>query len=71
MDLQEHACAGRRNNHWAEFKSGKVTYRIVGMPDRDFPKVPDHREATYATVVEHVAEHQPDRLALARRVGGP
>jgi hypothetical protein len=31
-------------------KSGKVSYRIVGMPDRDFPKVPDHREATYTTL---------------------
>ena len=36
----------KADNHWAEIKSGKVTYRIVGMPDRDFPKVPDHREAT-------------------------
>jgi hypothetical protein len=29
----------KADNHWAEIKSGKVTYRIVGMPDRDFPKV--------------------------------
>ncbi len=35
----------KADNHWAEIKSGKVAYRIVGMPDRDFPKVPDHREA--------------------------
>jgi hypothetical protein len=35
----------KADNHWAEIKSGKVTYRIVRMPDRDFPKVPDHREA--------------------------
>jgi DNA polymerase-3 subunit beta len=40
----------KADNHWAEIKSGKVTYKIVGMPDRDFPKVPDHREATYSTV---------------------
>jgi hypothetical protein len=32
----------KADNHWAEIKSGKVTYRIVGMPDRGFPKVPDH-----------------------------
>src|SRR4051794_25536776 len=38
---------GAPDNHWAEIKSGKVAYRIVGMPGRDFPKVPDHREATY------------------------
>jgi hypothetical protein len=30
----------KADNHWAEIKSGKVTYRIVGTPDRDFPKVP-------------------------------
>ena len=39
----------KADNHWAEIKSGKVTYRIVGMPDRDFPKVPDHREARSVT----------------------
>jgi DNA polymerase III sliding clamp (beta) subunit (PCNA family) len=40
----------KADNHWAEIKSGKVSYRIVGMPDRDFPKVPDHREASYTTL---------------------
>jgi DNA polymerase-3 subunit beta len=34
----------RSDNNWAEIRSGKVKYRLVGMPDRDFPKVPDHRE---------------------------
>src|SRR4051812_27436021 len=24
----------KTDNHWAEIKSGKVAYRIVGMPDR-------------------------------------
>ena len=28
----------RADNHWAEIKSGKVTYRIVGMPDRSAPQ---------------------------------
>jgi hypothetical protein len=36
----------KADNHRAEINSGKVTYRIVGMPDRDFPKVPDHRECS-------------------------
>jgi len=35
----------KADNHWAEIKSGKVTYRIVGMPDRDLPEIPDHRAA--------------------------
>ncbi len=34
----------RADNNWAEISAGKVDYRLVGMPDRDFPKIPDHRE---------------------------
>lgn len=34
----------RAENNWAEISAGKVDYRLVGMPDRDFPKIPDHRE---------------------------
>ena len=55
----------RADNHWAEIKSGKVTYRIVGMPDRDFPKVPDHREATYATVESAVLREMIDRTMFS------
>lgn len=40
----------RAENNWAEIKAGKVSYRLVGMPDRDFPRVPDHREVDYAEV---------------------
>src|ERR1043165_3138909 len=47
-------------------KSGKVTYRIVGMPGRDFPKVPDHREASYTTLESAVLRGMVERtLALA------
>ena len=28
----------RSDNHRAEIKSGKVAYRIVGMPDHDSPR---------------------------------
>ncbi len=40
----------RAENNWAEIKAGRVSYRLVGMPDRDFPRVPDHREVDYAEV---------------------
>jgi len=40
----------RAENNWAEIQAGKVSYRLVGMPDRDFPRVPDHREVDYAEV---------------------
>ena len=67
----------KADNHWAEIKSGKVTYRIVGMPDRDFPKVPDHREAQYATLESAVLRemgarivgHQSSVSPAARRCG--
>jgi DNA polymerase-3 subunit beta len=55
----------KADNHWAEIRSGKVTYRIVGMPDRDFPKVPDHREATYATVESSVLREMIERTLFS------
>lgn len=55
----------KADNHWAEIRSGKVTYRIVGMPDRDFPKVPDHREATYATVESAVLREMIERTLFS------
>jgi len=60
----------KADNHWAEIKSGKVTYRIVGMPDRDFPKVPDHREASYTSDNPAAARRgldQPDMWPRAPR----
>jgi DNA polymerase-3 subunit beta len=38
----------RAENNWANITAGKVSYRLVGMPDRDFPRIPDHRELDYA-----------------------
>jgi DNA polymerase III subunit beta len=55
----------KADNHWAEIRSGKVTYRIVGMPDRDFPKVPDHREATYATVESSLLREMIERTLFS------
>lgn len=55
----------KTDNHWAEIKSGKVTYRIVGMPDRDFPKVPDHREASYSTVESAVLREMIERTLFS------
>src|SRR3954471_25086412 len=55
----------RADNHWAEIRSGKVTYKIVGMPDRDFPRVPDHREATYSTVGSAVIREMIDRTLFS------
>src|SRR5256885_5148384 len=55
----------KADNHWAEIRSGKVTYRIVGMPDRDFPKVPDHREASYATVESGVLREMIERTLFS------
>jgi len=40
----------KAENNWAEIRSGKVNYRLVGMPDRDFPKIPDHREVEFCEV---------------------
>jgi DNA polymerase-3 subunit beta len=55
----------KADNHWAEIRSGKVTYRIVGMPDRDFPKVPDHREAQYSDVDSAVLKEMIERTLFS------
>src|SRR5678816_3853022 len=55
----------RADNSWAEIRAGKVTYRIVGMPDRDFPKVPDHREAPFTDVEPAVVREMIDRTLFS------
>src|SRR5579862_3387682 len=55
----------RADNHWAEIKSGKVNYRVVGMPDRDFPKVPDPREVPFADVDANVLREMVDRTLFS------
>jgi DNA polymerase-3 subunit beta len=34
----------RLENNYAEIRAGKVNYKVVGMADREFPKLPNHRE---------------------------
>jgi DNA polymerase III subunit beta len=41
-------------NHWAEIKSGKSQFKLVGLPDRDFPKLPNHREVELAATEPRV-----------------
>lgn len=40
----------RTENHYANLKAGKVEYNIVGMPDRDYPKLPNHHEVSFSQV---------------------
>jgi DNA polymerase-3 subunit beta len=35
----------RTEQSWAEIRSGKVEFKLVGMPDRDYPKLPSIQEA--------------------------
>lgn len=55
----------RADNSWAEIRAGKVTYRVVGMPDRDFPKVPDHREAPFSELEPGVLREMIDRTLFS------
>jgi DNA polymerase-3 subunit beta len=36
--------------NWAEVRSGKVEFRVVGMADRDYPKLPNIQEAETSQV---------------------
>ena len=40
----------RADNQYAELRAGKVEYKVVGMADRDFPKLPNHREVAFSKV---------------------
>src|SRR5438874_588703 len=40
----------RAENQYAELRAGKVEYKVVGMADRDFPKLPNHREVEFSKV---------------------
>jgi len=40
----------RADNHYAEIRAGRVDYKVVGMADRDFPKLPNHKEVKLAQV---------------------
>jgi DNA polymerase-3 subunit beta len=55
----------KAENNWAEISSGKVNYRLVGMPDRDFPKIPDHREVEFVEVDADVVRDMIDKTLFS------
>ncbi len=55
----------KAENNWAEIKAGKVDYRLVGMPDRDFPKVPDHEGAEFREVDARILREMIDRTLFS------
>jgi DNA polymerase III subunit beta len=55
----------RAENNWADIRAGKVQYRLVGLPDRDFPKIPDHREVTFSQVEVDVLREMIDRTIIS------
>ena len=55
----------RTDNHWAEISAGKVNYRLVGMPDRDFPKIPDHREVALSPVLAETFRTMIDKTLFS------
>ena len=40
----------KADNHYAEIRAGRVDYKVVGMADRDFPKLPNHKEVSLVQV---------------------
>jgi DNA polymerase III subunit beta len=55
----------RAENNWADIRAAKVAYKIVGMPDRDFPKMPDHREVTYGKCDPAVLREMIDKTLFS------
>jgi DNA polymerase-3 subunit beta len=44
----DEATLQRTDNNFCIIRCGKVEYKIAGLADRDFPKLPNHREVTFA-----------------------
>jgi DNA polymerase III subunit beta len=40
----------KTENNWAEIKGGKAQFRLVGMSDRDFPRLPDQNAVEFKEV---------------------
>jgi DNA polymerase-3 subunit beta len=55
----------RADNNWAEIKAGKVDYRLVGMPDRDFPKIPDSHGLDFCEIDSSVLREMIDRTLFS------
>jgi len=55
----------RAENNWADIKAAKVAYKLVGMPDRDFPKLPDHREVAFAKCDPAVLREMIDKTLFS------
>jgi DNA polymerase-3 subunit beta len=55
----------KAQNSYAEITAGKVNYSLVGMPDRDFPKIPDHREVELLTVPADTLRHMIDKTLFS------
>lgn len=55
----------RAENNWAELRAGKVQYKLVGMADRDFPRIPDPRSATFSEIDPAVLMEMIDKTLFA------
>src|SRR5262249_59425870 len=55
----------RAENNWADIRAAKVAYKLVGMPDSDFPKMPDHREVKYGKVDPAVVREMIDKTLFS------
>ncbi len=55
----------RMDNNWAEIRAGRVKYKLVGLPDRDFPKIPDHREIELSKVKTSTIRDMVDKTMFS------
>ncbi len=39
----------RTEQNWAEIRAGKVEFKVVGMADRDYPKLPQRQGSRAST----------------------
>ena len=51
----------RADNEYTEIRAGRVEYKILGLADRDFPRLPDHREVELARVAASTLRDMIDK----------
>jgi DNA polymerase III subunit beta len=55
----------KTDNNWAEIKAGKALYKIVGMSDRDFPRLPNHKDVDFKEIDASTLKDMIDKTIIS------
>ena len=55
----------KTENNWTEVKIGRSSYKMAGLPDTDFPKIPDHTGHQYVYFDTSLLDEMIDRTLFS------